>query len=300
MACIREHGWPAGVYQRVFTELPKLIDHADVLFPDLILLAGPNIGGVTDLLLTTLAQGKLDLAGGKIDLETIAPFVVKQLQKALKSAGKHQRTEGVAWRFAEKYWDVRRDAGCWLDIAGYLKEPALEPLLEQAVQLADPRLVAFAAVSLLRRGSEVVRPVLHRVAACHETRELLFVLLQNLGRLDMFPRKYRTWDAFAAANMVNWLLFPTELGREPEQLEKMAVFTSTTPEGELALYVWRFRSDDGPWYTGVSGPYLREGEPGPLHGGLTFSRFDEWDKATAEQHVKAVVATLVEWRRAKA
>jgi hypothetical protein len=195
--------------------LPKLVDHADVLFPDLILLAGANIGGVTDLLLYALAQGKMNLASGEVDLESLAPFAVKQLRKILKSVSKHQRTEGVAWRFAETYWEVRREAGCWLDIAGHLKAPSIEPLLGEALKLSDPRLVAFAAVALLRRGSKVSKAVLHRVAACHETHDLLFVLLENLGQLDKFPLKYRSWDAFAAAIMVTWLLYPTELGREP-------------------------------------------------------------------------------------
>jgi hypothetical protein len=296
MACIRRHGWPAGVYQRVFTELPKLLDYSDVLFPDLIPLAGQQIAGVTDLLLIALARGKVDLAGGGSDFEPISTLAVGNLHSTLKSAAEHQRDEGIAWRFTEAYWNVRRDLGCWLDIAGYLKAPALGPLLEAALQLSDPRLIAFAALSQLRRGSDVPEPALARVAACHETRELLFESLRSLGRLDLFPRKYRTSDAFAAANMVSWLLHPSELGREPDQLENMAVFTSTRPEGEIALYVWRFRTDDGPWYAGVSGPYLRGGEPGPLHGDSTFSRFDEWDQATAEQHAEAVLETLDDWK----
>lgn len=129
---------------------------------------------------------------------------------------------------------------------------------------------------MLRRGGKVTQSALRQVAAGHETRVLLFQLLEGLGRLDLFPPLFRTWGAFAAADMVNWLLYPAELGREPDKLQQMAVFTSTGPEGELALYVWRFRSEDGPWYAGVSGPYLREGEPSPSHGRLTFSRFDEW------------------------
>jgi hypothetical protein len=106
--------------------------------------------------------------------------------------------------------------------------------------------------------------------------------------------------AFAAANMVTWLLYPTELGREPDQLEKMAVFTARKPDGDVALYVWRFRCGDGPWYAGVSGPYLRDGVPKLLHGDLTFSRFDEWSKATAERHSEAVLENLDGWRLAKA
>ena len=142
------------MYARVFWELPKLLDHADVLFPDLVRLAGPNIGGVTDVLIGALAEGKLDLAGGRIDLEPLTPFAVRQLKKALTAAKRHQRGEGVAWRFTEKYWDVRRMVGCWLDIAGYLTSPDFDPLIVEALTLADPRLAAFAAAARLRRGGE--------------------------------------------------------------------------------------------------------------------------------------------------
>jgi hypothetical protein len=128
---------------------------------------------------------------------------------------------------------------------------------------------------------------------------MLFVLLRDVGRLDLFPEKWRTREAFAAANMVNWLLYPTELGHEPDELRRMAVFTSLQPEGERAIYVWKFRTGQGPWYAGISGPYERNGDPVPLQGDLTFSRFDEWDAATVEEHVEAVVKTLAEWRKEK-
>jgi hypothetical protein len=299
VACVRQHGWPQRVYSRVFKELEKLLDHADVLFPDLIQFAGPDVAGVTDVLMVGLADGKVDLAAGKIDLEPVAPLVVGQLKKSLKAAGKKQHNNGVAWRFGEKYFGTRRDAGCWLDIAGYLKSSALDPLLVQALGLSDPRLLAFAGAALLRRGGTVGKEVLDRVAAYHETRELLFDLLRSLGRLDLFPAAWRTWDAFAAANMVAWLIYPTELGREPDELEKMAVFTAKHAEGEQALYVWRFRSEGGPWYAAISGPYNRVGRPLPLHGHLTFSRFDEWETATAEGHAEAALGTLRKWRRQK-
>lgn len=137
LACIREHGWPAGIYRRVFLELPKLLDHADLLFPELIQLAGPHVGGVTDVLLAGLANGKVNLTAGSIDLEPIAALAVKELKRLLKSAKKHQRP-GIAWRFSEKYFYVRQQAGCWLDLAGYLKEASLSPLLKECFNSATP------------------------------------------------------------------------------------------------------------------------------------------------------------------
>jgi hypothetical protein len=299
VACIRDHGWPNGVYSRVFMELPKLHDHADVLFPALIGLAGPHIAGVTDVLMAGLAQQKLDSTGGTIDLEPVGPLAVEQLRKLLEEVSRFQHAGGVAWRFAEEYWGVRREMGGWLDIAGHLKSPALTPLLEEALQLLDPRLTAFAAGSVIRRGGRVPEAALDRAVGSHETRGLLFRILDGLGQIDLFPAQWRTWDAFAAANMVDWLIYPTELGREPDQLQKMAVFTADGPDGEWALYVWRFRDGAEPWRAGISGPYSRTGEPRPVHGDLTFSSFDDWESATAGQHAEAALKTLSEWRRAR-
>jgi hypothetical protein len=161
--------------------------------------------------------------------------------------------------------------------------------------MPDPKLALFAAVSVLRRKGAVPAAVLERIAACHETREILFDKLHELDKLALFPATWRTWDAFATSHMVGWLLFPSELGHEPAAIEQMAVFA----EGPRTLHVFRFRATEkSPWLAGVAGPFVRRGPPRPSHGELTFSRFDKWSSATPEQHALAVVKTLKSWRAA--
>ena len=297
-SCIRDHGWPNHVYDRVFWEMAKLLSHASILFPELIERAGENIGPVANVFVAAIAQGHLDLANSHC-LRPLAQLVSQRLSECLEVVSQLQRDKGIAWRFTEQYWPARHQTGAWLDIAGYLKDLAPVALLEEALRLGDPRLAAFAVSSVLRCGGSIGDGVLERIAACHETRALLFQLLQNHGKLELFPQTFRTWDAFAAANMVNWLMYPTELGREPDYLEKMAVFTSTKTDGELVLYVWRFRNGDDSWFAGVSGPYLFEGTPCPLHGDMTFSCFEKWDDASAEKHAEETLKTLNEWKNAR-
>ena len=294
---VREHGWPSGAYSRVFTELHRLLNHSDILFPTLIQLAGEYIGGVTDLLVAGFNQGSINLAEGKVDLEPIVDIACGQLKELLKSATTLQQGHGLEWRFAEDYFSVRNQTGAWLDIAGYLKSSRLEPLLFQALSLSDPRLAAYAAVALLRHGVSVQKEICIGIAACHETRAMFFELLKQFGRLDYFPSEYCQWDAFAAADMVQWLSYPTELGREPDELQLMATFSNNVGLENQVLYVWRFRTADGPWYASTSGPYRQVGKPVPLHGNLTFSRFDDWDKHSAEQHAEASLETFAEWRK---
>ena len=284
VGCVRDHGWPRSVYQRVFRELPKLNAHADVLFPALLLGAGNHVGPLIGVLIGGLGDGHLDPA--KVDLEPLAPLALAALERGVPIVKKQQRP-GTAWRFREQYSARRTELGAWLDLAGHLTAPSLLRPLRAALALRDPKLAGFAATSLLRRKQPVTAAVLERVAADHETREQLFENLKAIGALSRFPKRWRTWDAFAAAEMARWLVFPTELGELPDDLELMEKLRS----GKLTLYVWKFRTGKE-WKAGVSGAYVLAGTPGPVYGSSTFSRFDRADSMTPEQHAVAVIDTL--------
>ena len=93
--------------------------------------------------------------------------------------------------------------------------------------------------------------------------------------------------------MVEWLMYPSELGHAPAALEHMAAIKRYGK----TVHVWRFRATaKKPWLAAISGPYVERGRPRPQHGVLTFSRFDNWDSATPAEHAEAVAATLDEWR----
>jgi hypothetical protein len=290
IASIRDHGWPERVYPRVFTELHKLQKFGDVLFPELVLRAGRHFGAVTNMLVAALTSGALDPR--RIDLAPIAPHAVAALSSYLVHARKKQKTKGTRWRFAESYEQVRTTTGAWLDIAGHLAAKQLRPLLEQATKLRDPKLAAFAALSLVRRKHAVPAAVLERVAADHETRVMLYDYLDNLDALAKFPARWRTWDAFAAAEMAAWLMYPSELGYVPEKIELMQTFAA----GKQTLYVWKFL-DGKTWKAGVSGPYVLKGAPKPVWGASTFSQFARANSQTAEQHALAVLKTLAAWSK---
>jgi hypothetical protein len=287
---LREHGWPkGGVYGRVFTELRKLAKFADVLFPELVLLSGDEIGDVTDVMIGALAAKHLDPR--KVDLEPIAPVAKKQLARALAAAEKRVKP-GLRWRFSEGYAATRTIAGAWLDVAGHLKDKALLPLLAKGMRSKDPKLAAFGALSLLQRKQKVPAAVLEKIAASHETRVMVFDYLERMNALAKFPKKWRTWDAFAAAEMVGWLSYPSELGREPDDLHLMQKLQT----GKQSLYVWKFL-DGKKWQAGVSGPYILQGKPRPLYGASTFSVFAAAASATPEEHALSVLKTLSAWRK---
>lgn len=290
---VTKHGFPPRTYARLFHELYGHLDRADVLFPALFEHAGISQLESGNVLLAALSKQKLSPTA----LRALAPSIVRSLDEAVAGATARAQPEGIAWRFDEAYWPFRSRAGFYADLAGFLARVEVEAVLRRALASVDPWIAMFAAASLLRLGAEVDGPQLERLASSHEVRGILFEQLVRLGQPQRYPPAWATLDAFAAADMVQWLKYPAELGREPDVLERMAVFEAHHEGRTLVLYVWRFSGHGGKLCAGVSGPYEKEGPPGPVRGASTFSKFAAWDADTADGHASAVLKTLAQWRK---
>ena len=286
---IAAHGWPEEMYERLFTELSRNLDHAEVLLPALLRAdGGPRIQ-LGDLLLNALRSDKI-----RADAVVTTAFVSSLELRARELL---LRLPGIRGRAADELSDeeacVAIELGMWVDLAGYVD--ASVEVLRDAAALPETRIAAFAVASLLRRGEAIDAALFDRIAADPASRGVFYELVAPLGASGRIPARWRTRDAFAEAEMIGWLLHPSELGRCPDALEKMATFESTQEGKPVVLYVWRFRVGDEPWKASVSGPYPAAPPEGPLHGPQTFSRFEDWDSATAEEHALAVLETLGEW-----
>ena len=94
--------------------------------------------------------------------------------------------------------------------------------------------------------------------------------------------------------MVRWLVYPTERGRVPDEIQLGAV-VAADPEtygGAADFYVFNFRtlephwSAKKGWMAGVSGPFLQKDAPSPVPLGGTFSTFTAWDAKSPADHVR--------------
>jgi hypothetical protein len=213
-----------------------------------------------------------------------------------------QSSKGISWMWEEDYMDSRFDAALLLDLMGYFPAEEITSELCDSSQYLDPRLKFFTAISLLRKGRGVSDSDLHEIAASAETRNWFYERLLNLGRLELFPAAFKTQDAFAESEMVNWLIFPTELGRAPDEIELMKVISIDTPDdGPLDYYVFRFRTFEphwaakAGWTAGLAGPFLRKETPTPKSYGETFSKFEPWESKTPDEHVGDVTKLLKRW-----
>lgn len=276
----------------------KYPGQSTVLFPDILrFLEDPKVAmEVCELCLSYL---ECELLTGR-DLERIAPRLVEMSAERREKLMPLQRDTGVAWRYEEAYLPVKGEAGLVLDVLGYLPGRIVEDELHKALAYRDPYLKLFAVVSLFRRDLEVKREHLEAVAANAERRNWLFSKLASLNKLSLFPERYRTQESFAESKMVNWLVYPTELGSEPDEIELMkTIEIPNQDDDDIDLfYLFRFRTHEPHWaaekgwMVGVSGPFSRKQAPTTNGGWSTFSSFEPWDSKSADEHFQGMVGTI--------
>jgi hypothetical protein len=210
-----------------------------------------------------------------------------------------EKRDGAKWMWKQDQTAPREQMGVLLDLMGNVPTDTVCKALMQAIELNDPKLKFFAAISMLKLGMDVPREQIVAIAASDETRKWLFGRLKERNKLDQIPAEFRTQEALARSNMVQWLLYPTELGRPPDAIDAMGVATAKSFNGLVDFYVFRFRSsaegfkNDG-WMAGVSGGYLRDQEPTDSDTGDTFSTFEKAEGKSPAEHVERIRKLMTE------
>ena len=155
-------------------------------------------------------------------------------------------------------------------------------------------LALWGALGLIKLGHQAPPNALERAAADARARFALYHGLLELDALDAFPPRHLNQASLAESEMVQWLLFPTELGDVPEAIELIGTAELDLDAGPADLYVFRFRAASGePWLVGWSGPFLHADQP-TTDGGWTFSSFEPEGEGPPEETVREIVDALMD------
>ena len=224
---------------------------------------------------------------GPRDLANHAEATLHTWNKVFDRAKPFQQAKLVPeWLFDDEYQEVRGDAELLLDLLGYLPGEPVKHALREALQLTDPRLKLFAALSLIRRGEPVGTDQIEPIAASNEVREILWDELSKLGMQPLMPEYWRSPEALAESALSRWLTHPNELNALPEEIELMKTFPAEDDEGRAAdVYLFRYREYPKPWepgegwMAGIAGRY-----PDGEEFDSAWSGFKRWDSMTPEEH----------------
>lgn len=283
------HGWPSNVFPRTVARLEEHPRSIDVVMPAFFSAAEvPEESYRAFHFLYVLSERG---AVSESHWAEYGELVLSRWRRLLPTIEAAQQEAGIAWRWEESYLSVRSEAGLLLDLLGCISRDSdeIDRELCAAIELCDPYLRAFAAVAALRRGATFDRNALDSIAENHHARWIIGLGVRQLRRPELMPERHRTITAFAYANMVQWLTFETELGREPDEIELMAMHRRQKDRSAVEIFLFRFRTfephwaAENGWIAGVAGPFSLEGDF--VGGGwLTFSTFTPWEAKSPIEH----------------
>ena len=202
----------------------------------------------------------------------------------------------------EDYMDNRANSGLILDLLGYGRTLDSENELNESISFySDTRIKYFAIISAARRNLPIKASDIEELASEDETRGLMYNYLKSSGKIHLFPDKYNNQGDLSKADMVNWLIYPTELARVPTKIELIKVITLEFDDVGLAdFYLWKFMADDedwkeNGWMVGLSGAFLKSESPTMDSHGYTFSAFTKFEEKTPDEHFEQIMGIMEEW-----
>jgi hypothetical protein len=268
----------------------------DLLLKPLLGMCSTDAGrDLADSVLLAYAKaGQLDDETQHECVRTFGPVaenLLTRLARARQAAG-----PGVRWE--EVYDRDVMKAGLLLDLLGRLDASAALGPIRSAASHIEPWIAMWGTVGLLRRGQDVPENLLEALAADNVCRNALAKQLEEIGLLERFPRRYWNQASLAEAEMVTWLMFPTELSRAPDEIREIDVVPIDTDDGLADLYVFTFKTDPphwaakNGWMVGIAGPYLTATQPTISGRGATFSNLKSLNSMTIEEHVRTLLDTV--------
>lgn len=175
------------------------------------------------------------------------------------------------------------------DVCKHCITDRLLDLLERAVQSCADNVRYYALETLLNNNRTVTESIVKPLAEDLEYAELTYSLLCKHGKQALFPAELNNTEYLAKSDMVHWLVYPTELGKKPDDIQLLG---SGKVKKEV-YYVFKYKSDSdnlsddcvNEWLIGWSSP-----------DGGTFSNFDllrDYEKKTVEKTVKHIIKKLI-------
>ena len=140
-------------------------------------------------------------------------------------------------------------------------------------------------IEKLDAGRDPEELEVRRLAEDPSLRIILFHILEAYASSRLFPQDLYTEEKGAEGYMVNWLEFPTELGRPPNEITLLDIIAV---EVKVHYYVFCFFSDlprwahKLKWMLGVCGPYDHNSKPFDAPGKV-FSRFRKFGSDPAAE-----------------
>ena len=149
----------------------------------------------------------------------------------------------------------------------------------------------------LRSNTEVGSVDIQPLAARPHLRRLLFGILRQYEKAQLFPEEHLSRRSQAEAVLVYWLMHPNELQNPPAELQHLVTLSRDVNERKAEFEVFRYKMPVGhwagsEWILGLAGPFFATDAPyaGVATGWSLTS--DREDRATPESVLDGYLARV--------
>ncbi|MBQ9117208.1 MAG: hypothetical protein IJY04_09310 [Clostridia bacterium] len=161
--------------------------------------------------------------------------------------------------------------------------------LYRVLKLSRGGVSAYAVITLAKAKRTVPAEAVAELAVQPTYAVMVYEALKHEGLESLFPVEYSTPEYLAKSELIRWLTYPTELGKEPDEIE----YLGCRKVKREMFYVFRYRSDSEALGEDLVGKWLIGWAS--FEGG-TFSNFDLYEpfiKKTPEKTLKHIVKKLI-------
>ena len=182
---------------------------------------------------------------------------------------------------------VYNDLELIIDLAIYLKSSEINTLIEK---LSNYELNFECKLFILKykiiNNMKINNNVITELLSNKDKINKLVNVLERIDALNLLPIDDIKQDEIARAEMINWLEYPTELGKKPDSIELLGKFDYNGYD----CYEYKFKSNDfriKDYMLGVVGGYEKN-KITTNDTGWTFSKFDLLEDDYMKQAFKLV------------
>ena len=175
------------------------------------------------------------------------------------------------------------------DVCKYFPDDKIITLLQKILPLNLCNVNYYAIETLLNAGLKIGEDTVVRMANDLEYADMTYDLLKRHNQLDYFPKDLTAPEYLAKSNMVNWLAYPTELGKTPDEIELLG---DVDADGEK-YYIFKYKSDSDTLSDDLKNQWLIGWAS---NGGGTFSNFDklsDYEKKDIDKTLKVIKKKLL-------
>lgn len=153
------------------------------------------------------------------------------------------------------------------DACKYFMTDDIAKKLTELISFGHNAVNFYAVDTLIEKGREVPSDAVAALANDLAYAELIYSVLEKNKKTELFPSELYSREYIEMSSMVHWLMFPTELGEKPDEIEYLGSFKIKKED----YYIFKFRSDSENLDDEIRGEWLIGWTSSE---GNTFSNFD--------------------------